>query len=245
MDVTATETAISVSVEENGTVSVTIPNEQVVAVQAVGLGPQGPGGVLGLYATIADVIDQPLISAVAAQPVRLGLLLESRGISIEQGSRIKFELAGVYKIFASLQLTNFANAVAETNFFFKKNNQEIVDTNTRIDLQPRKSQSVPYHDCFSIEIHASVAKNDYVEMFWVSDILGVSIDTLPANGTHPQTPGVILNVAQIVYSQVGVPVGGSSGQILEKVSGTNYDTAWSNRLTLLEQRVEQLEQLLP
>lgn len=234
----------SVNIFENRkTVSVIESNTKTVRIST--LGPQGPGGALGLYANVADLADQPLASANVAQALQLGVLLESRGISIESGTRIKFALSGVYKIFVSLQLANFANAIAEVNLFFKKNQQELADTNTRIDLQPRKSQAVPYHDYFAIEIQVQVEKDDFVEMYWVADRLGPAIETLPANGTHPQTPSVILNVAQVLYSQAGVPIGGEEGQILEKAGAGNYETAWTDRLTLLEQRVEELEQLLP
>jgi hypothetical protein len=208
------------------------------------MGPQGPGGALGLYATIIDTTKQDLISTTLAQALVLGTTLASRGVSVVDGSKIKFELAGVYKIMVSLQMTNFSNAVAEANFFFKKNSQWILDTNTRIDLQPRKSQTVPYHDFFTVEVQFEMQKNEYIELFWVATHIGVAVETLPANGTHPRAPGVILNVAQILYAQAGVPIGGNSGDIIEKTGAGNYETGWSNRLTLLEQRVTAIEQSL-
>lgn len=217
---------------------------QPTIVEVAQMGPQGPGGALGLYATVIDTTKQDLASTTSAQPLLLGNTLSSRGISIVDGSKIVFELSGVYKIMASLQMTNFSNSIEEANFFFRKNSQWIPDTNTRIDLQPRKSQAVPYHDFFTVEVQLEMQKNEYVEMFWVATHTSVSVETLAANGTHPRAPGVILNVAQILYAQAGVPIGGAAGDIIEKIGAGNYETSWSNRLTLLEQRVTAIEQQL-
>ena len=239
------EPAQAAVVVELDTVNVIVEEPvQPTIVEVAQMGPQGPGGALGLYATVIDTTKQDLVSTTLAQAVLLGNTLDSRGISIVDGSKITFQLSGVYKIMASLQMANFANSVAEANFFFKKNSQWILDSNTRIDLQPRKSQSVPYHDFFTIEIQLEMQKNEYIEMFWVATQIGVSIETLVANGTHPRAPSVILNVAQILYAQAGVPIGGNVGDIIQKTGTGNYETGWSNRLTLLEQRVTAIEESL-
>jgi hypothetical protein len=201
--VSITEATQTVVVTDgDGVVVVTAPSPAAV-VQIDDLGPQGPGGVLALYASIIDTTDQSLVSTSVAQAVRLGAVLESRGITVSNQSRINFDLAGTYKVLASIQVTNNSNQISEANFFFKKNGATIDDSNTRIDLQLRKSASVVYHDCFTIEYQLTVADNDYVEIYWIADNLGVILDTIPANGTHPQAPSVIVNVAQVMYLQVG------------------------------------------
>ena len=185
---------------DDGTAVVSAP-APTVTVKTVGLGPQGPGGVLGLYGTFIDTTDQALVSTSAAQAVTLNTAIDSRGISVVNNRRITFEIAGVYKILASIQVTSNANSISEVNFFFKKNGSTIANSNTRIDLEPRKSQSSLYHGCFTIEFQLSVANNDYVELFWVANDLGISLDTIPQDGTHPQSPSVIVNVAQVMYTQ--------------------------------------------
>lgn len=181
----------TVLVEENNTVLIEVATP----------GPQGPGGVLGLYGSFIGTTDQPLVSTAAAQPITINTTLENRGVTIASDSRITFALAGTYKILASIQITNSGNAIAEVNFFFKKNGTIVGDSNTRIDLQQRKSVSVPYHGCFTIEYQLTVADNDYVELWWVADHINVRLDTIAADGLHPQAPSVILNVAQVMYAQ--------------------------------------------
>lgn len=221
------------------TTTITAPSPAAV-VSTTGLGPQGPGGTLALYGSFIDTTDQPLLSTTAAQPLTLNTSLETRGISVVNNSRITFSALGTYKILASLQITNVGNTVTAVNFFFKKNGLDINNSNTRIDLEPRKSVSFPYHGCFTIEFQLTVAANDYVELYWVADELNINIDTIAANGTHPQAPSAIVNVSQIMYLQTSVPNGVFNGDTLVWNAATSSWQA-SNTLTLLEQRVTALE----
>ena len=214
----------SVIINEDYKTVVTKETDTVI-VQTVGLGPQGPGGDLGLYANFVDTTDQPLVSTAAAQVLTLNTTLASRGISVVSNSRITFTISGTYKILVSLQVTNSGNNVTEINVFFKKNGAVVSDSNTRVDLEARKSVSVPYHDCFTIEFQLDLVPNDYIEVFWAADHDGVAIDTIPADALHPQAPSAIVNVAQVLFAQAGVPTGGNTGDLLVKTSSTNYQTA--------------------
>jgi hypothetical protein len=199
--VVVTDAAQTVVVTEGDGIAVVTAPSPAAVVQIDGLGPQGPGGVLGLYGSFIDTTDQPLVSTTTAQAITINTTLENRGVTIASNSRITFALAGTYKILASVQTTNLGNSVTEVNFFFKKNGTAVVDSNTRIDLEPRKSVGVPYHGCFTIEYQLTVATNDYVELWWVADHIDVTLETIAANGTHPAAPSVILNVAQVMYAQ--------------------------------------------
>ena len=199
--VVVTDTTQTVVVTEGDGITVVSAPSPAVVVEIDDLGPQGPGGVLGLYGSFIDTTDQALVSTAAAQPITINTTLENRGVTIASNSRITFALAGTYKILASIQITNSGNAIAEVNFFFKKNGTIVGDSNTRIDLQQRKSASVPYHGCFTIEYQLTVADNDYVELWWVADHINARLDTIAADGLHPQAPSVILNVAQVMYAQ--------------------------------------------
>ncbi len=223
---------IVVVTEGVGDVTVVTFPSPAVLVETTGLGPQGPGGILGLYGSFIDTTDQPLVSTTTAQAIAINTTLENRGVTIASNSRITFALAGTYKILASVQTTNLGNNVTEVNFFFKKNGTAVADSNTRIDLEPRKSVGVPYHGCFTIEYQLTVATNDYVELWWVADYIDVTLETIAANGTHPAAPSVILNVAQVMYAQTGTPPGGNIGDLIVKASGGDYDTAWTDAPTV-------------
>lgn len=200
-DIIVSKQDVSLVITESQESSVIVSLDDVSSVVISNRGPQGPGGILGLYGSFIDTTDQPLVSTTVAQRVTINTTLENRGVTITSGSRITFELAGTYKILASVQTTNLSNNTTEVNFFFKKNGTIIADSNTRVDLQPRKSVGVPYHDCFTIEYQLTVATNDYVELWLAADHLNIMLKTIAANGTHPQAPSVILNVAQVMYAQ--------------------------------------------
>jgi hypothetical protein len=223
---------VVVVTEGVGDITVVTAPSPAVLVETTGLGPQGPGGILGLYGSFIDTTDQPLVSTAAAQPITLNTTLENRGVTIASGSRITFALAGTYKILASVQTTNIGNNVTEVNFFYKKNGSTVADSNTRIDLEPRKSVGVPYHGCFTIEYQLTVATSDYVELWWVADHIDVTLENIAANGTHPAAPSVILNVAQVMYAQTGTPPGGNIGDLIVKASASDYDTAWTDAPTV-------------
>lgn len=199
--VTVSDVTQTVVVTTDDGITVVSAPSPAVTVTTTALGPQGPGGVLGLYGNFIDTTDQPLISTAAAQPITINTTLDTRGVSITNNSRITFAIAGTYKILTSIQITNDGNNITEINFFFKKNGTTIANSNTRIDLEPRKSVSAPYHGCFTIEYQLTVANNDYVEIWWAANHPSVTIDTIPVDTLHPQAPSVILNVAQVMYTQ--------------------------------------------
>ena len=231
-EVIVSKQEVNLVVSESEDNSVVVSPSTVSSVTINTRGPQGPGGILGLYGSFIDTTDQPLVSTAAAQRITINTTLENRGVTIASGSRITFELAGTFKILASVQTTNLGNQTTEVNFFFKKNGNTIADSNTRIDLGPRKSVGVPYHGCFTIEYQLTVATNDYVELWWAADHLQVTLDNIVANGTHPAAPSVILNVAQVMYAQTGTPPGGNIGDLVVKASGTDYDTVWTDAPTV-------------
>lgn len=187
--------------DSNGDTAIVTAPSTAVTVTTTGLGPQGPGGVLGLYANIIDTTDQSLISTSASQVITFNTLIESKGVTLSNGSRINFPVAGTYKILASLQVTNSSNNISEVNIFFKKNGTTLADSNTRIDLDPRKSIATPYHACFTIEYQITVDRDDYIQIAWSADHLEVALDTIPSNALHPAAPSAIINVAQVMYTQ--------------------------------------------
>lgn len=192
---------VVVVTEGAGDVTVVTAPSPAVLVETTGLGPQGPGGVLGLYGSFIDTTNQPLVSTAAAQPITINTTLENRGVTIAAGSRITFALAGTYRVLVSIQVTNLGNSITEIDFFLKKNGVVIPDTNSRIDVHQRKSVTIPHHECFTLEHQFTVATGDYLELWWYAENLNITLETLATDGIHPQAPSVILNVSQVMYAQ--------------------------------------------
>lgn len=220
--------------EGAGEVTVVTAPSPAVLVETTGLGPQGPGGVLGLYGNFSDTTDQPLISTTAAQPVLINTTLENRGVSITSGSRVTFELAGTYKIVFSLQVTNNGNNISEVDFFLKKNGVTVPNSNTRIDIHQRKSVTVPHHECFTVEYQVTVAANDYFELWWFADHIDITLETLASDGIHPQAPSAIVNVAQVMYAQTDAF---RSITIAAPQTGDNFTLFRTTRQTIITSAV--------
>jgi hypothetical protein len=223
---------VSLVIAESEESSVVVSPGAVSSVVISSRGPQGPGGILGLYGSFIDTTDQPLVSTAAAQPITINTTLENRGVTIAANSRITFELAGTYKVLASVQVTNIGNNITEIDFFLKKNGTTVPDSNARIDVHQRKSVTVPHHECFTIEHQLTLAAGDYLELWWFADHIDITLETLASDGIHPQAPSVILNVAQVMYAQTGTPPGGNIGDLVVKASGTDYDTVWTDAPTV-------------
>jgi hypothetical protein len=230
--VAITETTQTVVVTNGDGITVVTAPSPAAVVQIDDLGPQGPGGILGLYGSFIDTTDQPLVSTAAAQAITLNTTLESRGVTIASNSRVTFALAGTYKLLASIQVTNLGNNITEIDFFLKKNGTTVSNSNTRIDVHQRKSVTVPHHEAFTVEYQLTLATNDYLELWWFADNIDITLDTLASDGIHPQAPSVILNVAQVMYAQTGTPPGGNAGDLVVKASGVDYDTAWTDAPTV-------------
>lgn len=184
-----------------GDVTIVTAPSPAVLIETTALGPQGPGGVLPLLGTFVDTTDQPLVTTSASQAVTINTTLETRGVTISNGSRINFQYGGTYRIFAALQIINTTNTVVETNVYFKQNGITLANSNKRVDIPERKSVSTPYHGSFVIELQLTVTALSYIEIHWVADHLGLSLETIPVNGTHPQSPCVRVNVSQAMYAQ--------------------------------------------
>ena len=78
------------------------------------------------------------------------------------------------------------------------------DSNTRFYIPARKDSTDPGYTVATVDfIGTSTSANDYVELFWLTDSTQVTIETIAAYDGVPETPGVIVNVSQVMYTQLG------------------------------------------
>ena len=122
----------------------------------------------------------------------------SNGISVESGSRIKVPCAGQYLVTFTLQVTNRSNTAAEFEVWAKDTGVNYPLSNTRFDVPARKTSSIWSHIVPAITGIFTVGDpvNDYLEIAWWSDNLGVYIQNYAAgtSPTRPAIPSVILTI---------------------------------------------------
>ena len=178
---------------------------------AGGVGPTGPtgatgatgsGGAIGNFGAFYDITDQT--GAVTEQVVAIASTTSSQGVSLTGVGRIVIANPGTYKLTYSVQLQNTDNAIHYADIWLKYNGTNYPDSNTRFYVPARKSSTEYGFAVATVDfIGTSTLANDYVELFWQTDSTLVTIETLPAAGSVPQTPGVIVNVSQVMYTQAG------------------------------------------
>jgi hypothetical protein len=165
-------------------------------------GPTGTGGALGNYGSFYDVTDQT--GSLTAQVVAIGNTLSANGTALSGTGQIVIANPGTYQLTASIQLLNVDNVAHYADIWLKFNGSNYPDSNTRFFIPARKNSSEYGYAVAILDfIGVAPAANDYIEVFWQTDSTQVSIEQIPASGSIPATPGVIANVAQIMYTQIG------------------------------------------
>lgn len=182
-------------------------------------GATGSGGALGNYGAFFDTTDQT--GSTTEKVVAIAQTTAAQNISLSGTGRIVIATPGTYKLTYSVQLMNIDNSVHYADIWLKYNGSNYPDSNTRFYIPARKSSTEYGYAVATVDfIGTSTAVNDYVELYWVTDSTQVSIENLPAAGAVPATPGVIVNVSQVMYTQVG-PTGPAGSGITYKGTVAN------------------------
>ena len=139
-----------------------------------------------------DTTDQTAASTTVAYPITLNSTSISNGVKILNSSEIHFDYPGLYNIQFSVQLSNNDNAAQDIDIWFRKNGQDIADSNSRFGLAPRKSAGDPYHVVAALNFIVSVTPNDYIQLYWRTSNTSTYIEhyTAPPSPTRPAIPPV-------------------------------------------------------
>lgn len=175
------------------------------------VGATGSGGAIGNYGSFLGTTDQT--GSLTEKVIAVGTTVSSQNISLTGAGRIVIATPGTYKMTFSIQLENTDNADHYADIWLKFNGSNYPDSNTRFHIPARKSATEFGYTVATVDfIGTSTNVNDYVELWWQTDSTLVSIQTLAAAGSVPETPGVIVNLSQVMYTQIG-PTGptGSTG----------------------------------
>jgi len=150
------------------------------------------------YLSIYSTGSQPLIASGSEQVVTFTSVWASNGITLEEGSKIVMEKAGVYKFSFVAQVTNLENAVYDSWFWIKYNGSNFPNSTTLMSLNPRKNSFVPSSQLMTTNI-VGVAQNDgdYIQLYWTGEDLATSITETPATGPAPETPSIIANITRV------------------------------------------------
>ncbi|CAB4168265.1 hypothetical protein UFOVP1276_53 [uncultured Caudovirales phage] len=147
------------------------------------------------YGAFSDFTDQTT-TANTATLMALATTDFSNQVTIAT-SKITVQNAGIYNLQFSVQLESNSNAPQDVFFWLKQNGVDIVGSTGKVGLPARKSPGDPFHDIKGWNYFLSMAATDYVEIYWSTTSVDVSIQTYAASGspTKPSTASVVATMS--------------------------------------------------
>jgi hypothetical protein len=148
------------------------------------------------YGAFSDFTDQTT-TVNTATLMALSVTDFSNEVSLVNGSKITVANAGVYNLQFSVQLQNLDNAPQDVFIWLKQNGTDIAGSTGLVGMPARKSAGVPFHDIKGWNYFLSMNANDYVQIYWSTTNVDVTIQTYAASGapTKPSTASVVATLS--------------------------------------------------
>jgi hypothetical protein len=158
-------------------------------------GPTGGKYVSFPYGAFSDFTDQTT-TVNTATLVALSVTDFADSVRINN-SEITVEYAGVYNLQFSVQLQNLDNAPQDVFIWLKQNGTDITGSTGLVGMPARKSAGVPFHDIKGWNYFLSMNAGDYVQIYWSTTNVDVTIQTYAASGspTKPSTASVVATLS--------------------------------------------------
>jgi hypothetical protein len=113
-------------------------------------------------------------------------------------SRITVADSGIWNLQFSFQFKNAGNDGQDVDIWFKKNNVNIDNSNSRFHIPARKSSGDPSHLVAAMNFFVSMVDNDYIEIMWRTTSTDVSLEQFPTS-TSPTRPAVPSAIATMTF----------------------------------------------
>ncbi len=148
------------------------------------------------YGAFSDFTDQTT-TVNTATLMTLDTTDFSNSVSIQTGSKITVEYAGIYNLQFSVQLQNLDNAPQDVFIWLKQNDADITGSTGLVGLPARKSAGVPFHDIKGWNYFLNMSAGDHVQIYWSTTNVDVTIQTYPASGTptKPSTASIVATLS--------------------------------------------------
>jgi hypothetical protein len=121
----------------------------------------------------------------------------SNQVSLETGSKITVINAGIYNLQFSVQIQNLDNAPQDVYIWLSQNGVDITGSTGVVGLLARKNPGDPSHDIKGWNYFLSMNANDYVQIYWSTTDVDVTIPTYAASGSpiKPSTASVVATLS--------------------------------------------------
>ena len=159
----------------------------------------GISAVLPFHGSFYSLLDQQATIPNVAQAVIFENTSLSQGVRIDEDddgylTKIVFENPGVYNIAFSGQLHNRGGGGSGQDIYmwFRKNGEDISDSNTRLTVSTNSPYIVAAWNIF-----VAVETNDFVQLVGYPTNTSIVLEHIDATETQPAVPSMILTVNQV------------------------------------------------
>ena len=121
----------------------------------------------------------------------------SNEVSLTDTTRMTVANAGIYNMQFSVQLENGDNAPQDVYLWLKQNGVDIIGSTGKVGMPQRKAVNNPSHDIKGWNYFLSMNAGDYVEVWWSTDGIDVTIPNYVATPlpTKPSTASVVATLS--------------------------------------------------
>lgn len=158
------------------------------------------------YGSFYDTTNQTAPNINGVYPVSFNTTSGSNGVTLDTNNdSIRIEYNGIYNVQFSVQFANSSATEYHAHIFFRKNGQNIPDTNSEFTI-PSKHGSHNGQLILAANFIFELNAGDYIQMMWHPDNTAVTLETIPADVSPamPVSPSAILTVVELTN---GGPIG--------------------------------------
>jgi hypothetical protein len=130
----------------------------------------------------------------AATAVTFNTDLTGTGISVVASTQITFTAAGTYMLAPSIQFKNTDSNDHDATVWFRKNGTNIANSATIVNIPKAADGGAAI---FSLSFFDTVTAGQYIEIMWLPENIGVTIDFIAAGAIAPAVPSIICPVTRI------------------------------------------------
>lgn len=140
-------------------------------------------------------VDQTAVSANVAYTANMNNAAPfNTGITIASSTNVTVAAAGIYSINTSIQFANSDTSDHDATFWFRRNGTNIANSASKLTI-PKASDGG--QALAQVTIFESLSINDYVQLIWAVENIGVRLDYTTASGVIPEIPSLIFNMQRI------------------------------------------------
>lgn len=146
------------------------------------------------YGMFSDVQDQTGNISTATAVLFRTNEMTGAGVSVASNSQITFATAGTYMIAVSLQFNNSESSDYDATVWFAKNGANIDRSATVVTVAKLADGGKAF---FNIVNYVTVTANQYIEILWLPEHAGVTLDYTAADAIVPAIPSAIVVAERI------------------------------------------------